>query len=321
MEINTQFKESLGPKAPKEMLSVTTEKVRAATGNIWYDRTVVRINSSSLEIIQTCKRKAYFALHQKLVGQEDSPALLFGTAIHKALEVWYTYPRVQRNGSIAKLAIDAFHGAAAALNTLDATDKRHPSNGEKTLESYFEKYKDDPFEVMSDDKGPIVERRFEFEIYCDEYLRIIVFGTIDVVLKNVETGTLIVADHKTTSALGTDFYQRCKPNHQYTCYVMGAQKALGLTTDLFMVNGLQVAKTKKEFARQVTQRTTDDLNEFTQAVLWAVRAYLDDTWPMGPVSACAMWGGCSYRQICEVPASLRQNVIEAMFVKKGEKSE
>lgn len=315
MEINTQLKQSLGKRAPKEMLSVTTEKARLATGSGEYDRTVVRINSSSLEIIQTCKRKAYYALHKGYVGQEESAALLFGTAVHKALEVWYSHPKAKRSDA-APLAIEAFHKACESLQTLDATDKRHPNNGEKTLESYFEKYKDDPFEVLHDDYGSIVERRFEFELYCDDYLKIIIFGTIDVVLKNIETGTIIIADHKTTSALGTDFYQRCKPNHQYTCYVMGAQKALGLKTDLFMVNGLQVAKTKKEFARQVTQRTPEDFNEFTQAVLWAVRAYLDDTWPMGPVSSCTMWGGCGYRQICEVPASLRQNVIEAMFTKK-----
>lgn len=91
MQINLEEKPSLLGEsavlpAAKEMLTILEED----------GRTTVRINYSSLSIIQSCARKSYYSLFRRLKSKQDSSALLFGTAIHKALETYYLAPRAER---------------------------------------------------------------------------------------------------------------------------------------------------------------------------------------------------------------------------------
>lgn len=319
---------------PKEMLTVTREG----------QQTVVRINSSSLGIILSCPRKSYYVLHRGLRARSEAPATLFGSAIHKALEVFYSHPRAER--TIPKNfkeasdlmafnpgapeehflyeAVAAFVKAAQPLAMLPDTDKRSIPNGIWLLQNYFKTYIDDPYVVYCDEQGPVTERTFDLVLYEDPTLKIILFGTIDVVLKDEKKGMILPADHKTSSVVGADFFNRLKPNHQYTGYLLGAQQVFGLETDSFLVNCLQVKPkpvtargTGPHLTRQVTTRSEHDITEFRQAVLWAVRSYLfwrdAESWPIGHVDACTMWGGCNFLEVCQAPSQLRENLVEAKY--------
>jgi len=319
----------------KEMLTVTRE------GTV----TTVRINSSSLSLILSCPRKSYYVLHRKLRSISESPALIFGSAIHKALEVFYSHPYAKRDipakfkeysdmmafGKPAPepehflyKAISAFVEAAQPLAALPDTDKRSITNGIWILQEYFKTYIHDPYEVYCDANGPVTERTGELLIHDDGALRIILFGTIDVVLKNLADQRVLPSDHKTTSQVGHDFFNRLKPNHQYTGYVLLTQKVLGLTATEFLVNALQVKSrpvtargSGPHFTRQVTTRSDFDIEEFKDSVLEAVNNYLrweaTGKWPLGTVDACAQWGGCSFLQVCSSPEQLREHLISAKF--------
>lgn len=311
------------PEAPKEMLTVVREG----------PQTVVRINYSSLEIIQTCMRKAKYALADGLRSNTESDATLFGRAIHKGLEHWYLRPLAERKPASAQCngevpggkcpcsrcdAVRSFLETSAPLERLDLADKRHPSNGIKLLDTYIKKYIDDPFEVLRDKSGaPFVERTLSATLSESPELRIDVFGTIDVILRNIQHNIILVTDHKTSSALGKEFYQRIRPNHQYTCYLWLVRECLGLQADTFMVNGLQVAKTKSECARQVTYRDESDFQEFREAVQGAVTRYLaaeaSGVWPQTAPNPCVMWGGCQYHLICETKQTVRDQVIQSLY--------
>ena len=79
---------ALSPAAvPKEMLSTSV----LADG-----RTKVRINFSSLSIMQECWRKTEYSLVRGLRSNLESPATLFGSAIHKGLEEFYLSPKQDR---------------------------------------------------------------------------------------------------------------------------------------------------------------------------------------------------------------------------------
>lgn len=305
----------------------------------WY----VEINSSSLDLLQTCMRKSFYSLHEKLVLiAGHSPALSFGTGIHKALEHWYTLPTELRLPKISdrELAEQICAGHAAltnvlspvhsvkcfyesakdALGSLESTDKRSLANGCATLLAYFKHYADDGLEIHKDTQGvPYIEREVEYVLHDSPTLQITYFGTIDMIVRNKNTGIVMVCDHKTTAALGTEFYQRCKPNFQYCGYTLMAEEKLGIDTNLFMINGIQVAKTKKEFARQVVSFDDDDFNELESAVLMRVKHYLEaletGEWPMTCPNPCTMYGGCQYLKLCEVPQSIRQNIIESNWSK------
>lgn len=296
------------------------------------------INFSSLDLIQTCLRKAYYILDQGLIKDDEAQALSFGTAMHKALEHWYELPIEQRElpakykeaaeligyghsvpeaetvGSLG--SIKRFYDSARiSLASVDATDKRSISNGIKILTAYFKHYANDRLEVYRDKDGPCIERKVSVELFDSEELKITYFGTIDVILENKETGIIMVADHKTTAALGAEFYNRCKPNHQYCGYTWAAREALGIPTDKFMINGLQVAKTKQEFARQVVSFSDDDFEEFKSAVRVRVRQYItakeNNEWPLASPNACSMYGGCAFISVCSAPKSIRQSIINA----------
>jgi len=320
---------------PKEMLSVDE------TGR----KPKVRINSSSLSVIHSCPRKAYYTLHRKLKARHEAPATLFGLAIHKALEIFYSEPRGNRSipsnfreqadllayghtppsDHFLFRAIAAFVNTAEPLRALPETDKRSLGSGVWLLRNYFESYINDPFEVLCDQNGPITERSFSMPLYEDEELEIEYFGQIDVVLKNAQTHVILPTDHKTSSIVGSDFYNRLKPNHQYTGYLLAAQRILGLDTDSFLVNCLQV-KPKPltarggppQFPRQVTKRDAGDIQEFIDSVVCAVRNYLtwraEDKWPLGDVNACTMYGGCSFLDVDAAPIGLRENIIDSKFI-------
>lgn len=319
---------------PKEMLSVREEG----------GKLTVRINNSSLDILLNCWRKADYVLNRQLQSGRQSPALTYGLAIHKALEIFYSSKREERThlknfkqriellqgvdqeeeDHVLIKAARGFMKVAEPLLSLPESDKRSIQTGLWTLAHYFECYIDDPFIALADESGPLVERRVEFDLLETPEYRIKVFGTIDVILKNEQSGAILVCDHKTSSVVGGEFYNRLKPNHQYTGYVLGAKKCLGLETNNFMVNCIQVKPKPKtsrgtppHFPRQVTTRSEGDFTEFSDVVRVAVEGYLrrreEGIWPLGHVNCCAAYGGCQFLEICAAPESLRENIIKAKY--------
>lgn len=321
-------------ETPKEMLSVMRDG----------SQTLVRINSSSLSLLQTCARKSFYLLHEKWHARSGSPPLVFGLAIHRAMDVFYRQPRGER--SIPKNfaehadvmahgheapeahflydAMKAFIDAAQPLKGLPDTDKRSIASGVWTLTHYFNRYINDEYEIYRDEQGPFVERFFEATLFESPTLKIVLFGTIDFVLKNLATGAILPGDHKTASQLGMEFLNRIKPNHQYTGYMFGANRVFGIKEENFLVNGIQVKPRPltarggpPTFLRQPTRRTEEDFAEFTDSVVVAVKQYLaweeSGVWPLGHVDACAMWGSCTFQEVCAAPKAIRQNILESKF--------
>jgi len=323
--------------SPKEMLSVVT----SSSGHH-----AVKINFSSLTILQECWRKTQYSLIRGLRNNLESPATLFGSAIHKALEVFYSADRTERKepkdyadkmlmigsghwnedwaDNLLLTAAHEFVLKAAPLKALPDQNKRSLATGVWMLQHYFKKYLTDPYVIVHDSQGPIVERRFTMRIHEEANLSVDLFGTIDFVLKNEATGEILPGDHKTTSMLGTPFYQRLNPNHQYTAYTWAANEVLGLQTESFLVNALQVKEMPKtargtppDFARQITTRTKEDFAELKSAILTSVRELLRrqqaNEFPMTAPGPCSNYGGCQFLDICSAPAQLRENIISAKF--------
>lgn len=318
----------------KEMLSVS----QTAEG-----KTLVKINTSSLSIIQSCLREAHYALDREL-RSEGSSALNFGSAIHKALEVWYSADLKERSipkghiqaGKLVALghysdldmslpffqAIKAFGDMGRDFELLEMDDARSLESGGVVLAFHFNKYRDDGLTVISDEQGPIIERTMRYTIYEDAELEIEYHGTLDVALENKQLRTQIICDHKTSSRLGNSFFNRLKPNHQYTGYLLAAKKCLNLDTDQFMVNALGVypkstttGEYPRQCIRQITDRREHDYQDFKDAIVYETKRYLKakelNKWPQSAPDPCVKWGGCDYQKLCEIDPKLRENVIRA----------
>lgn len=307
------MKGALRSARPKRMLEVMERKG---------DVPIVFINPSSLDLIQTCPRKAQYALRDRLRSEVEGEALVFGQAIHAALAVFYgEIPGVGRESCLDRM-VAAFEAHLLDF-PLDPSGARTLENGRKILKTYFETYLRDPWVTLVDKLGePILEREMELPLTTTDRAEIVLFGTLDIALHNVQTGQVVIADHKTSSRLGQEFVNRVKPNHQFSAYILLAQKVLGLPVHEFMVNGIQVAKTKCDLPRIFTERSADDLMEFRDVVVDAVHRYLDWLWqdrfPLGPVNSCSMWSGCQYREVCSTPPGMRQTVISNLYPARDE---
>lgn len=325
---------------PKEMLSW-----RVLEDGRFY----MKINSSSLSLIQECMRKTKYSLLERWRAETEGAATLFGSAIHSALEVFYRGERVERvlpkyehlellafgheppptNNDLIYRAVRAFIAKAQPLASLPESDKRSIPNGIWILNEYFKTYIDDPYVAYVDKDGPFIERTFTHRFYEDAQVVIDIFGTIDFIFRNVNTGELLPGDHKTASFLnfgGASYFDRDKPNHQYTMYMLGAKRVYGIDAENFMVNVVEVkAKPKTKaakgvsFPRQLTKRTEEDFEELTEVILDAsfrFRIALEtNIWPMGGVDACNKYGGCQYKQICASPKNMRHTILSNKYIK------
>lgn len=324
------------PSVPKKMITISEEN----------GKTKVEINSSSLSVIQECLRKSQYLLLEKWKG-EEGPATIFGSAVHKAMEVFYSAPVEEREMvSLEDLEMTAIHGVkksgllyraigafaekAEVLRPLPDSDKRSLLNGAWILHHYFKTYLNDPYVAYVDDQGPFIERTFSHRFYESSDLIIDIFGTIDFAFQHVANRNIILGDHKTASSLGfgsSSYFDRDKPNHQYTMYMLGARKVFGLDTEDFMVNVVEVKARPKtargsgpSFPRQVTRRSEEDFEELYDVVVKTVRDYLSaierGVFPLGPVLACNSYGACPYKQVCAAPKSLRQNILSSKFTRE-----
>ena len=317
---------------PKEMLS---------WGKLPDGRLAFRINFSSLSMMQQCWRKVEYSLVRGLRSNLESPATLFGTAIHKALEVYYSGERTDRklpprykdtmdmigcgqweadwSEHLVLRAARAFVEKASPLSALPDDNKHSVVTGVWLLRHYFERYLDDEYSIVRDATGPMTERSVQLRIFEDQALVIDLFGTIDFIMRSEVTGLILPGDHKTTSSL-YDFYDSVAPNHQYTAYLMMTREVLGYETDSFLVNAIQkksVPKTARgsgpDFARQVTTRSEDDFTELRDAIMLNVMTFAANmqakTWPQTAPGPCGSYGGCQFREVCAAPKSLREGII------------
>jgi CRISPR/Cas system-associated exonuclease Cas4 (RecB family) len=272
-----------------------------------------KINSSSAEILHTCRKKAYYALERGLRPKEESEAMSFGTAIHKALEAFYSSDFSNGERLITEQELhEAFISAAQPIMHVPAGEKRSVENGKKILTKYLETYSNDPWQTVRDSNGkPMVELKFELPMQED----IVLHGQIDCLLQNRESGEIVVCDHKTASTLGVDFFNRIKPNLQFSVYAWAARQ-LGFPVSKVMVNGIQVAKTKTEFVRVFTNRDAEDDLEMRDSITDAIRLYTNakntNVWAINSAS-CSHYGGCSYRDICSLSTAYRETAIDQLY--------
>lgn len=302
----------------------------------------MKINFSTMSELAKCARKVQLKLIENYDRIEEHPALTTGKAVHKAMETWYRSPKLIRQRSthatdqaitdlLAGLTIDISDSArlmaiASYIEVMEPL-REHPDLGARSLgnvanilNDYFDHYLDEPYSLYTTDR-PWTEVYFEHPLDSfatdSEFVNVIFHGTIDMILRNDENGDLYVCDHKTSSSLGADFLNRIKPNHQYSAYYWGALEHFHLPVVRFMVNGIQIAKTKHDFLRQLVHIRPDELAEFKLAALEAAkalwRAQQSGLYPMSAPDSCTMWGGCEFLQVCSSAPNVRQNILDADF--------
>lgn len=142
-------------------------------------------------------------------------------------------------------------------------------------------------------------------------------------------GAHIIVDHKTKSQMGYSASQQYKPSLQMLGYVWAARQLGEPACAMAMVNMIGTAKYGRGtprvtpaddcFGRVELSYTDEELDEFPCLVLDLAEDILQARMTNRYVptfGACNNYGECSFKRVCTMPVSVRQQVLEADFVQE-----
>lgn len=159
------------------------------------------LDYSTLTNFMSCPRKHYWRMHRHITTK--SIALSFGTAFHKALEVWDK--QKDDEGSIV-----VFKEHMKSITEEDP--KRNLTSGVAALRAYFERWKDEEYKTVDVDVGFAIELTSKFN---NSFAFI---GKIDRIIDSPTFG-LGIMEHKTTTIAGDGWLNRVDPNLQMDGYI------------------------------------------------------------------------------------------------------
>lgn len=218
---------------------------------------------STLDVFQTCRKKYYWQFIRHLQTRTKSPALLFGGALHDALDVYYV------NG--LPKAVEKFR---ETYKDIEGEEVRTIANGIKLLETYATVYAKEPFKVLGKPETGFVFPLTDTIMYG---------GRLDLPVE--WDGALWIMEHKTTSRLDSNFFKQWDLDKQITGYVIATEEFFGRPCMGCVINALEpwkelkrpTEKSKKpedHFCRATKNRTVFLKDRFRKNVTSIVRDIL-----------------------------------------------
>ncbi len=255
-------------------------------------------DNSTISCFQTCRRKYYWSYVRHLRPQVKGTALLFGGAIHEALDCYY------KNDNREQGAVEAIKLFKSIYASPEGDDLRSQENGVKLLMWYFVKYKHETCTVAGKP-----EEGFVF--FCGDVLY---GGRLDLPIE--WDGQLWIMEHKTTTRLGASYFNQFELDKQITGYIVALEEYSGRECSGAIINVMEpwkdvkrvTAKTKQpedHFLRKPLTRSKQLKDRFRYNVQAIVR---DITWceehneyqEAEKKEACFYYNrNCPYLQLCQ----------------------
>lgn len=201
-----------------------------------------------------------------------------------------------------------------------------PGNSAKSLERmvgaleyYFAQYPldEDPMRIAVLAGVPAVEWSFALPLpflHPDTGQPLLYAGRTDCIVEFA--GGLYAEDDKTTSSLGSSWGKQWDLRSQFTGYAW-AMRELGLKPAGVIVRGVSILKTKYETAQAIVNEQPWKIDQWvehrTALIKRMLADYKDGYWEPALDETCNEYGGCMFKQICDVPPTLRQNWLDTNF--------
>lgn len=280
------------------------------------------LTASRLSAYRRCAREEKLRYQLELSTSDDSEALRFGTAMHKALEAWWSTPPESRRD--------------AALAALRCGDPFEQARAEALIIGYDVRWSGQELRAVA------VEKEFRLPLVNPDTgahsKTWQLAGKIDAIAVDQEERCFVV-EHKTTSQAmgpGSDYVARLRLDGQISMYIEGA-KALGHdprgvvydiigkialrpyqvgarrpvaeTTDEYRARCLEAMADSPEryFQRVTVVRLEDEVIEFRREI-WQQAVIMRDTArtgvaPRNPDSCSRFNSMCRYFPLCTGEAS------------------
>jgi hypothetical protein len=281
---------------------------------------IMKIDASLIKE-SACERKLWYMLFRGLRKRNSNHKMEYGTAVHKALESYYSD---NDKDKAINAAID--HYADVLVPDKDFRDLAHLVN---LLTQYFKV--DTGLEVKCDPE-PLLEMRFAYPYRQTEKLDILFCGTIDFV--GTYFGRPVIVDHKSTAAYNTSsYFAAYKVSPQLMFYNMIWNTMFPEDYIGCMINGIFLGRSNKnKFERS-------EIFEFSKDRLTKFKAYVDDLVDrlvakfdehsddldrepesifLSNFASCeTRFGLCSFSPLCTANnKDDRQSIIEMDYVRK-----
>ncbi len=288
-------------------------------------------DSVSRGAFNTCKRYYQYVIIDGYASKRENVHFTFGIGFHAALEL---YDRHKANGKTHNESLNLAVRYTIAY-TWDYARKRpwlseEPTKTRETLIRaviwYLLQFEDDPLETMIlNDGKPAVELTFHYNsqlisitdepyIFCGHLDRVVYWNE-----------KIFIVDRKTTksSLLKSEyvekFFSSFKPDDQMSGYYFGGKVIFDKPIEGIIIDAGQTAVTFTKFQRGFTYRTSEELNEWyndTALMLKeAENCAKTGEYRMNP-KACGHYGGCPFRIVCSEPPSMRQELLDAFYIKR-----
>jgi hypothetical protein len=276
----------------------------------------MHIDNSTKELFESCARAAEYYTRWRREGVGERGSLFRGGVIHHCLAIrrlMHLQHKSQKEWEAEQMAyiINAYEGkdfgfdewrtAEHAINTILAYNQQWPIDLEPftVLQESIEQ----PFKICLGDaeiRQKITTNQGTFYV---EGVRIYWTGRMDC---RIDYGSPLVMESKTTSILGTNFWDNFQLDSQTLGYAWSAKK-LGYPVEGVYVDALAGRKPTKtgvpyEFQRQRFFYEQSQLNEWERDTFTLVTDFLEhlcrDYFPKSPKWCFGKYGRCQYWNVC-----------------------
>ncbi len=303
------------------------------------------LDNSSLQVLGTCPRKGLYKLLKKKRPARPRMALVFGSAIHKALEARDLDPSPMVSPAVEEKMIDGLL-EVFGQNHVDDTDYRSLAYAIDTTREYNRQYKFDNAPPILVNGKPAVEipvaipvgvLDIDDELFISDpdidsgkphykhfdQLVIVFTGKIDRIC--TYNGSIYILDHKTTSMGGPTYFDEFYTSLQFKGYKWAAEKLIGKPVVGVIINALVCRPPKRDltvnytFDRQVIPIADSHLEDWRHSFLGLIQTFLHYhsnqrelgpmAFPMNTSNCVGKYGRCDFFDVCQLCPSQREMMI------------
>lgn len=311
----------------QEMVLSSQEEQKAPSPFIEGTKIQYAWDSTSLGWLKTCPRLYQYKMIEGWRSKHESVHLRFGIEFHFALQ---DYDVSQASGIPHDDAV--FDVVRALLIRTFGWKSDHQKKNRETLVRsviwYLEEYKDDAAKTFVMDNGKAaVEVSFRFVLNYGpltdtliamnmpyEAQRYVLCGHLDRIVSFCDN--VFVKDNKTTSAA---WFTNFEPHNQMTFYTLAGQIVLHSPVKGVIIDISEVQINYTKFSRELTYRTPDQIEEWLNDLEYWLRMSegyaIKGYWPQND-TACGMYGGCEFREVCSKSPQVREIFLKSDFTKE-----